>query len=384
MARRIRRNRPGRPLATRLFTAQALIVASGALTLVVVAVVIAPGLFRDHLQRAVGAVPPDLAQHLDQALARALLISLGIAVAAALATSLAVSWFITRRLTRPVAAMASAATRIADGDYQTRVPPSRLGVEFAMLDNAFNRMAATLHATEHRRRELLADLAHELRTPLATLDSFLEGIEDGVIPATDATWQTLREQTGRLRRLVDDVDAVSQAEERQLEVQPEPVDLDHIITEALAAASAAFAAKAITLHQRRGPTPARVTGDPDRLREILDNLLSNALRHTPAGGQVTITSNTGANSVEVTVTDTGEGIPAEHLPHLFDRFYRIDPARSRTTGGSGIGLTIARAIARTHRGDLRAASEGTGRGATFTLHLPAAPTTSRATTSQTR
>src|SRR6266542_3656295 len=158
MARRIRRNRPGRPLATRLFTAQALIVASGALTRVVVAVVIAPGLFRDHLQRAVRAVPPDLAQHLDQALARALLISLGIAVAAALATSLAVSWFITRRLTRPVAAMASAATRIADGDYQTRVPPSRLGVEFAMLDNAFNRMAATLHATEHRRREL-ADTA---------------------------------------------------------------------------------------------------------------------------------------------------------------------------------------------------------------------------------
>jgi signal transduction histidine kinase len=312
----------------------------------------------------------DSAQHLDQALAWALLISLAVAVAAALATSLAVSWFITRRLTRPVATMAGAATRIADGDYQIRVPPSRLGAEFATLDNAFNRMAVALHTTESRRRELLTDLAHELRTPLATLNSFLEGIEDGVIPITDATWQTLLEQTDRLRRLIDDVNAVSYAEERPLEVQPTPVDLDDMITEALAAVSAAFTAKDVTLGRRRGPTPSRVTGDPDQLREILNNLLSNALRHTPAGGQVTITSSTQGNRVEVDVTDTGEGIPAKHLPHLFDRFYRVDAARSRATGGSGIGLTIARTIARAHHGDLQAASEGLGHGATFTLRLP--------------
>src|SRR5262245_58267737 len=134
-------DRRGGRLSTRLFAAQALIVAAGATTLVAVAIVIAPGLFRDHLQHAAGTVPPELARHLNQALAWALLVSLGVAVAAALATTAAVSWFITRRLTRPIAAMASAATRIADGDYQARVPPSGLGVEFAMLDNAFNRMA---------------------------------------------------------------------------------------------------------------------------------------------------------------------------------------------------------------------------------------------------
>lgn len=357
-------------LATRLFAAQALIVLAGALTLVVVAVVVAPGLFRDHLQRAVGPVPPDLAHHLDQALAQALLLSMGIAVAAALATTLAVSWFVTRRLTRPIAATAAAATRIAGGDYDARVPPSRLGEEFGLLDNAFNRMAATLQGTERRRRELLADLAHELRTPLATLGSFLEGLEDGVIPATADTWYTLREQTTRLRRLVDDIDAVSRAEERQLNLQPQPVDVNDVVAEAVRAAAAVFSDKEVALHHRPSPTPAHAIADADRLREILDNLLRNALRHTPASGTVTVTTLTRARELEVTVSDTGEGITAGHLPHLFDRFYRADPARSRTTGGSGIGLTIARALARAHDGDLRADSDGAGNGATFTLTLP--------------
>jgi signal transduction histidine kinase len=373
MARDSRTSRQGGRLATRLFAAQALIVAAGALTLVIVAIAVAPGLFRNHLRTAAAPVPPDLARHLDQALAWALVTALAVAVAAALATAFAVSWFITRRLTRPVTAMAAAATRIADGDYQTRVPPSRLGVEFAMLDNAFNRMATALRTTEDRRRELLGDLAHELRTPLATLDSFLEGIEDGVLPPTDATWQTMAVQTARLRRLVDDVDAVSRAEERQLRIPDEPVDVDEVITDAVAARSAAFVDKDVTLQHRRGAPPTRVAADPDRLREILDNLLSNALRHTPPGGAVTIASSSSTNAVEVSVADSGEGILAEHLPHLFERFYRVDPARSRTTGGSGIGLTIALALARAHRGELTAASDGADRGATFTLRLPAAP-----------
>lgn len=358
-------------LAIRLFRVQALVVASGALTLVVIAVAIAPGLFRDHLQHAVGSVPRDLAYHLDQALARALLISLGVAVVAGLITALAVSWVITRRLTRPITEMAEAATRIANGDYHARVPPSGLGVEFALLDNAFNRMAGALYGTERRRGALLADLAHELRTPLATLDSFLEGVEDGVVPTSEATWRTMREQTSRLGRLVDDINSVSRAEERQLNLAPYPVDLHQVVDEAIRVVSAAFADKGVALRRQHAQGPARVTADPDRLREILDNLLSNALRHTPPGGQVTLTTLTRTTAVELNVIDTGEGISAEHLPYLFDRFYRADPARSRATGGTGIGLTIARALAHAHGGDLRAASAGTGRGATFTLVLPA-------------
>ncbi len=366
----MRTTRRGGRLATRLFAAQALIVVAGALTLVIVAVVVAPGLFRDHLNRVVGPVSDDMARHLDEALARALLLALAFAVAAALLTTLAVSWFITRRLTQPITHMAAAATRIADGDYHARVSASGLGVEFAVLDNAFNRMAGTLEHTERRRRELLADLAHELRTPIATLDSFLEGIEDSVIPTSPDTWRTLRDQTLRLRRLVDDIDAVSRAEERQLDLRPRLLRVDEAVDEAVRAAAAAFADKGVGLEHRPGPARATVEADPDRLREILDNLLGNALRHTPPAGAVIITAVARSDEVDVAVTDTGEGIAGAHLPHLFDRFYRSDPARSRSTGGSGIGLTIARALAQAHGGDLRAASDGVGRGATFTLVLP--------------
>jgi len=359
-------------LATRLFAAQVLIVVAGAITLVIVATVVAPGLFRDHLNRAIGPVSGDLAHHLDEALARALLLSLAIAVAAALLTALAVSWFVTRRLIRPITHMATAATRIAGGDYHARVPESRLGAEFAALDHAFNRMAVALEHTEQRRRELLADVAHELRTPISTVDSFLEGIEDGVIPASADTWQTLRDQTSRLRRLVDDIDAVSRAEERQFDLRPRSLPVDEAVDEAIRAAEAAFLSKGVALKHRAGPTPAVVRADPDRLREIMDNLLSNAQRHTPSGGTVTVTTHTRPGEVHITVTDTGDGIAAAHLSHVFDRFYRADPARSRATGGSGIGLTIARALAQAHGGDLRAASDGIGRGAIFTLVLPSA------------
>jgi signal transduction histidine kinase len=365
--------RRGERLALRLFATQALIVAAGALTLVLVAVVVAPGLFRANTHSMPGPMMSGpMAEDLTQALARTLLVSLAIAVAAGLVTSLAVSWFITRRLTRPIAEMASLATRIANGDYDARVPPSGLGAEFAILDNSFNRMAATLQDTERRRRELLSDLAHELRTPIATVDSFLEGIEDEVIPAGPDTWRTMREQTSRLRRLADDIDNVSRAAEHRLDLRPEPLDARNLVDETVRAATAGFAEKGVRLEHHRDTVPARVVADPDRLREILDNLLGNALRHTPRNGTVTVETTTGRNGVNVAVCDTGEGVAAEHLPHLFDRFYRADPARSRDTGGSGIGLTIARALARAHGGDLHAASDGLGTGATFTLSLPAA------------
>jgi signal transduction histidine kinase len=358
-------------LALRLFVSQTLIVVAGAVTLVLVAVVVAPGLFRMRTHAMAGPMMSGpLAQDLNQALARTLLVSLAIAVAAGLATSLAVSWFITRRLTRPITEMAGLAARIAGGDYDARVPPSGLGVEFATLDNAFNRMAATLQDTERRRRELLSDLAHELRTPIATVDSFLEGIEDDVIPAGPDTWRTMRQQTGRLRRLVDDIDNVSRAAERRIELRAEPLDIRDVADEAVHAASAACVEKGVRLRHQRAATPARAVADPDRLREILDNLLGNALRHTPRGGTVTVSTATVRDGVEVAVRDTGEGIAGEHLPHVFERFYRVDPARSRSTGGTGIGLTIARALAQAHGGDLRAASDGAGSGATFTLHLP--------------
>nr|WP_036343144.1 ATP-binding protein [Micromonospora purpureochromogenes] len=358
-------------LSTRLFVAQSLIVAAGAVTLVLVAFAVAPGLFRNHLHRMMG-MSAGMTQDLESALLTTLLVALGVAVGAALVTSLAVSWFITRRLAGLLSELSGAATRIADGDYAARMPPSRLGSELAAVDDAFNRMAAALQHTERRRLELLADLAHELRTPIATVDSFLEGIEDGVIPATPETWRTLRDQTRRLDRLADDIDGLSRAEERRADLRTEPLDVDVVVDEAVRAAGG-YADKGVVLEHRTAPASARVLADPDRLREILDNLLGNALRHTPTGGRVTVTTSFSAREARIAVADTGEGIAAEHLPHVFDRFYRADPARSRAAGGSGIGLTIARALAQAHGGQLTAASPGIGAGATFTLTLPTIP-----------
>jgi signal transduction histidine kinase len=362
--------RPADRLATRLFAAQALIVAVGALTLFLVAGAVAPGLLHRHVSHMMDTMSGPMSQDLDRALAATLSLSLVIAVGAALLASLVLSWFITRRLTAPVTQMAAVAGRIAGGDYAARVPASRLGVEFAVLDSAFNQMATTLEDTERRRREMLADLAHELRTPIATVDSFLEGIEDEVIPTGPETWRTLREQTSRLRRLIGDMDSVSRAEERRLDLRRRTVQLDDAVDSALRAVAVVFADKGVTLVHRRHPTQVAVRADPDRLREILDNLLSNALRHTPPGGTVTVSTTSRPPDAAVTVADTGDGIPAEHLNHVFERFYRADPSRSHRGGGSGIGLTIARALAQAHGGSLHAASDGANRGATFTLTMP--------------
>lgn len=360
----------GGGLGRRLFAAQALIVLVGSVTLFLVAVTVAPGLFRTHVHRAIGTVSPGLTRHLDAALARALLLSLSIAVLAALLTTLAVSAFITRRLIRPLRQMAAAATQIAGGAYGTRIPPSRLGTEFAVMDNAFNRMAATLEDTERRRREMLADLAHELRTPIATLDSFLEAVEDQVVPGTAETWHTMREQTARLRRLADDIGGISRAEEIHTDLRRRRLDLAGLAREATRAATATFDAEHVTLRLGATTTGAYADADPDRLLQVLDNLLTNALRHTPSGGTVTVSTTADADTVRLTVTDTGEGIGAEHLPHIFDRFYRADPARARSTGGSGIGLSIARALVHAHGGTITARSRGTGTGAAFTIVLP--------------
>lgn len=356
-------------LAARLFAAQVLVVVAGALTLIVVALSTAPGLFREHIQRAIGPVPPTLARHLDEAFTSAFVLAFVVGVAAALVVALAVSWFVTERISSPVRRLARAAERVAAGRYDVRVPPSRLGSEFVALDRAFNEMAAALETTETRRRELLADLAHELRTPIATIDAYVEALTDGVVPTDADAWRTLQDQTTRLRRLVDDVGTVSEAEENRLALRWEPLDAAELAVDAVRAARPMFARKGVAL-DCRGQPPAPIVGDPDRLREVVGNLLDNALRHTDAGGHVTVETTTGTRQIEISVTDDGAGIPADQLAHLFERFYRVDPARARASGGSGIGLTIVRALVASHEGTVTAHSAGPGLGSRFVVRLP--------------
>jgi signal transduction histidine kinase len=248
------------------------------------------------------------------------------------------------------------------------------GDELAALGRAFNQMAAALEWTERHRRALLADLAHELRTPLATLEAYVEGLADGVVAADQEAWTVLQAELDRLRRLTEDLTAVSRAEEQRLDLRPSPVDPAVLVTRAIQAAEPAFAAKGVALqaHVDRGlPT---VSVDPDRLGEVLANLLGNALRHTPSGGLVEVTAVGRGDEVEVAVTDDGEGIPPELLERVFERFFRVDPARSRNSGGgSGLGLTISRAIAEAHGGRMWAESAGRGRGARLVVRLLTIP-----------
>ncbi len=363
-------------LGAKLLVGQLLVVIAGALTLLLVALLLGPGIFRRHVRDALGYVPPDVGRHLDMAFHTATLISLAVAVAASVATALLLSSVVSARVVQPVRALAAAAQRIARGSHASRVPV-RGTDELAQLADAFNEMAASLEHAAGIRRQLLADVAHELRTPLATVESYVEALADGVLATDEENWSAIRSQTARLGRLVDDLQQVSRAEAHQLDLHPAPVPPGKLVQNAVNAARPAYAAKNVALKSEIQPHLPAVEVDAERIAEVLANLLTNALRHTPPGGTVKASVGQQADRIEIVVADNGEGIAAEHVDRVFERFYRIDPARARASGGTGIGLAIVRAIIEAHGGTVLASSEGLGRGATFTLRLPipGSPTT---------
>lgn len=359
-----------RGLAGRLFAAQILVVLAGGVTLGLVATVVGPAIFGRHLRQISGQVDAATTRHVQEAYAAASAISLGVALLAALAAALAVSAYLARRVAQPVSQLALAAADVADGHYATRVVTPGLGREFDTVATAFNTMAARLADVEATRRRLLTDLGHELRTPLATIEAYVDAAEDGVTVAGEDTWTVLRTQTARLRRLAEDVAAVSHAEEHQLDLHRRRMRVSDLVDAAVAAARPRYGSKGVMLHARAGARLPDIDADGQRMGQVLGNLLDNALRHTSAGGTVTVAADPDPAGVRISVTDTGEGIAAEHLPHLFERFYRADSARDRDHGGSGIGLAIVRAIVTDHGGRVTASSAGPGAGATFAIILP--------------
>ena len=359
-------------LAARLLFAQSLVAGVAAVTVWLVAAAVGPSLFHNHLRRADVHVDASTTHHVEDAFRSASAISIAVALAASLAVAIAVSAYAARRIANPVTRLATAAGQIAAGRTDVRVSAPAFGREFAELRTAFNAMAEQLQATEVTRRRLLADLAHETRTPIATIDGYLQGVQDGIVTMDEATLTMLRGQTARLARLADDITAVSDAEEHRLALHPRPVPVVEVVDFAADAAQGGYDAKNVRLALHLEPHLSAVQVDPERIGQVLGNLLDNALRHTPPGGTVTVTAEavTDPRSVQVRVADTGEGIPAEHLPHVFERFYRVDRARDRAHGGSGIGLAIAKALVEAHGGTITASSPGPGRGTTFTVTLP--------------
>lgn len=363
---------PRRRLVRRLFVGQLLVILVGAGTLGVVAFLVAPPIFHDHIRRAVGPISDVVAYHLDQALSQTLLFSLTIGILVAAAAATGVSWLLATRIARPVEELSRTADALAAGRLGERAPRPAVEDELADLTVAFNGMADALEHTEATRRRLLADLAHELRTPLATIDAYHEGLADGVVEADSGTLATLQDATGRLQRLVEDLSLVSRAEEGQLSYDLRPIDLGELVRAAVDAVSPAARERGLEVDIQTPAAPVIVDGDRDRLAQVLANLLENALEHTPDSGTVTATLTATAGDATLAIADTGEGIAPEHLPHVFERFFRVDPSR-RHVAGSGIGLTISRAIVRGHSGELTAHSDGLERGSAFTIRLPAAP-----------
>ncbi|MEP7192953.1 MAG: HAMP domain-containing sensor histidine kinase [Actinomycetota bacterium] len=359
-------------LAARLLVAQTLVLLTSTLTAWTIAATVGPPLFHTHLDRAsVGALSTE-SVHIERAYQSATSISLSLALLAALLVAMAVNVYIARRIGRSVAILAGAASEVAGGRYDVRVSSPGLGAEFDALTLGFNRMASRLGSVERTRRRLLADLGHEMRTPVATLEAGLEALEDGVATLDVGTAELLHTQTRRLTRLSEDITSVSQAEEGQVRFDRRPVQPASLVCASVDSFTEGYETKGVRLVTSIQAGLPRLLVDPERMGQVLGNLLDNALRHTPAGGIVTISAVSSPRAAEVvlSVEDTGEGIPAEHLSHIFERFYRVDTARDRTHGGSGIGLAIARALVEAHGGQLTAASPGTGQGSTFRVLLP--------------
>jgi histidine kinase len=295
--------------------------------------------------------------------------SLLISAFAALAAAVVVSLFVSRRIVEPLQELSFTSQRLARGHYHERTS-IRSDDELADLSHSINLLAAALEQTEQRRLALLADVAHELRTPLTTIEGYMEGLIDGVIKPEDRIFAMIQHEAVRLKWLIEELALLSRAEAGQLRVAPRPAGLAELVERVAAQFQPQFVAKNVHLALKLPSDLPEVVADPDRLEQIMINLLSNALRYTPAGGTVTISAEAHDFFVQIGVRDSGIGIAAEHIPHIFERFYRIDKSRARQSGGTGIGLTIARHLVYAQGGEIWVESDGLGYGATFYITLP--------------
>lgn len=297
--------------------------------------------------------------------------SLLIAAAAGGGAALALTLFFASRVVKPLEALTAAARRMGTGDLSQRVAV-RARDEVGTLAHAFNAMADGLARHEQLRRHLMSDVAHELRTPLTNLRGYLEAARDGVLSLTPELIGSLYDETMLLTRLVDDLQELALAEAGQLWLDRQATSVSELVTRTLAALPPQLTTGGPVIRQALAPELPLMDGDPERLRQVLRNLLLNALHHTPSGGEIVVAARRAGGQVAVSVRDTGEGIAPEHLPFVFERFYRVDPARSRATGGAGLGLAIVRQLVDAHGGQVTVES-APGRGSTFTFTVPVAP-----------
>ncbi len=356
-------------LASKLLIAQLVILGVGVLTLSITAYLVAPGLFSRHLSQ-LGEDSELLRIHTLEAFTSAMARSLVFAGIASLIATTLIGWVFVRRVADPIEQLASAADKLADRVYPVELPSGGFSREMRKLNGAFERMSSDLQLSEERRVNLLADLAHELRTPLATINAYIDGLEDGVVPARAESWATLRLQISRLNRLVEDLKLASATDERSLSMRFVPVDLDELIRSAMAIFAARCEVEGKQLRYNNSSEKLMIKADQERFGQVFSNLLDNAYRHTSRGGAIEISVTDLGQEIAIEVADDGVGINQESLGRVFERFFREDLSREVNNTGSGLGLTIARNIVELHHGSIEAISPGRLGGATFVIVLP--------------
>jgi signal transduction histidine kinase len=287
----------------------------------------------------------------------------------AVAIAVVLAFFLSRLTLTPVKALTSAAKRLGRGDFSQRVQIKNKG-EMGELARTFNSMAGDLERAEKLRQNMVADVAHELRTPLSNIQGYLEALRDGVVKPDKEAIRSLYEEASLLSQLVDDLQELSLAEAGELKLVCQAEDIGELIRQAVIAVEAQKRAKEVSLAVELPELPL-VNIDSRRIGEVLRNLLENAVAHTGKGDTITVTARQLDRLIEISVADTGEGIPAKELPNIFERFYRVDKSRARATGGSGLGLTIARRLVEAHGGSIDVQSEP-GKGSRFAFTVPVA------------
>ncbi|MCC6612594.1 MAG: HAMP domain-containing histidine kinase [Anaerolineae bacterium] len=373
-------------LAQRLFISYLLIIGVGLAALAVTTSLLAPVNFSDQIMhmgqsgrgmsgmqqggmsQQMESLDDEIERSFRSAVNQALLVA-GIAVTAA---AVIVSWLVSQRIVRPVRALAVASREIADGKYDRRIDVQG-DDELGELTQSFNRMAQTLAQTETMRRELLADVAHELKTPLATITGYMEGLQDNIVAPTAETFQLIHREASRLQRLVEDLQELSRAEAGQVSIHAETLDLAALVGGVSERLRPQFTEKELELTLVSIDDVVMAVVDRDRTEQVLVNLLGNALQYTPSGGQITVRLTHDLQSARIAIQDNGIGLSQEDTRHIFQRFYRVEKSRSRSGGGSGIGLTIARYFVEAQHGRIWAESQGPGQGSTFYVTLPIAP-----------
>ena len=275
---------------------------------------------------------------------------------------------LSRTISRPIRELTLATHAVSEGDLGQQVPV-RSKDEIGELSRAFNKMSAELSRSVNARKQMTADIAHELRTPLSLILGHAEAVHDGVLPPSPENFEIIREEAARLEHLVDDLRTLSLADAGELSLVPQSISPERLLQEVATRYRFQMQTKDLTLDLDLAPPLADLEVDPGRMTQVLTNILDNALRHTPAGGRVTLAARGTSGGIEILVRDSGPGLPAEDLTRIFDRFYRADESRRRDAGGSGLGLAIAKSIVLAHGGGIRAES-APGEGLTVIITLP--------------